>query len=185
MTIAKKIASSFLLFLMTMNVIGHYSFLVLLRNQSKAITIDKIHSTINEPGGDLIFKLPMAIPYNTDFEEYQPVGNQYFNYEGKEYQIIKQKYYKDTLYVVCIYDQRTTESNNTISDYVKTFANDSQQKQGNNIKLITPIVEYYISVAHHIQQVCRGWSIGFVHGEHIVSYFYNSCFSAFHPPQFS
>lgn len=177
--------SYLLLFLMTMNVIGHYSFLVLLRNQSRAITIDKIHSTINEPGGDLILKLPMRIPYNSVSEEYQPAGNQYFNYEGKDYQIVKQKYYKDTLYVVCIYDQRTTESNDTISDYVKSFANGNHQKQGTAIKLMAPMAEYYLSVAQYIQHICCGWSLNNMFGEQSIRYVYHSCFREFHPPRFS
>lgn len=71
MASGRLFASCFLLFLMVMNTVGHYAFLVLLRNQIEIDTEKRIHSNLNEPGGNFIVKLPASAL--VDWKEQEPL----------------------------------------------------------------------------------------------------------------
>jgi len=182
MASARQILSCFLLFLMAMNTVGHYAFLVLLRNQIAIATEEKIHSNLNEPGGNFIVKLPMNVPYLLDSKEYETAGV-CFTYEGKVYQTINKRLYQDTLYVVCIHDQRTTAVDNKINEVARSFAGDDLQ--GTAAELMAPFAKYYISTLYTLQHAHRGWVIQWEYNEQRIHPIQNSSFVIFHPPRLS
>lgn len=174
----RRLISCFLLFLMVMNIIGHYAFLVLLRNQIAIATEKKIHSNLNEPGGNFIVKLP--INTLTEFKEHEPLEG-YFTYEGKVYQTIDQRLYQDTLYLVCIHDQRTTAVDHKIAEVARSFAGDDLE--GTAALLMAPFAKYYIATSYTLQQAHKGWVLQWKYNEHSRGYTQNSSFIIFHPPK--
>lgn len=163
---------------MVMNTIGHYAFLVLLRNQIAIATEKKIQSNLNEPGGNFIIKIPVRAV--ADKKEQVPLKG-YFTYEGNVYQTISQRLYQDTLYLVCIHDQRTTAVDNKITEVARSFAGDDLE--GTAALLMAPFAKYYIAAAYTVQQAHRGWVLQWNYNESSTGYTQNSSFIIFHPPK--
>jgi hypothetical protein len=179
----RRFACILFLSLMVLNTIGYYSFLVLVQKQMADRLSQKIASGVPEPGGDLILKVPMALPYTTGSEEYEPSQGE-FTYDGSIYRILKQKHHHDTLYVVCIQDYKATQVAHQLKDLSHAFAGESKHT-GNGLKLIDSLSKYYYFTEHSILSLSTGWSL-----EHPVSEprFHYSCRLAeiiFHPPKAS
>jgi hypothetical protein len=126
----KKAVTLFLLVLFLLNVVGYYGILVGLRKQ----TAERFSEGIDREsmGGEMIFKIPLSIPYTSDANEFSPVKGE-FEYQGEVFQLVKQKYYRDTLYIVCAKDQQSKKINQALADYVKGFS-DKPLTQKQNTK---------------------------------------------------
>src|SRR5690606_27467515 len=53
-----------------------------------------------------------------------------FWHEGQFYRLVKQKYARDTLTVVCVRDDEKVRIHEAISEFVKTFTDNPIQSQG-------------------------------------------------------
>ncbi|WP_331961313.1 hypothetical protein [Ohtaekwangia sp.] len=171
--------SCFLLSLMVMNSIGYYSFLVHVRDQIAIAMERKIQTNLNEPGANLIIKLPISTLYQPDSDKYEPVSG-HFTYKGKVYQTIKRNIHQDTLYLECIHDYRTTEADNRISDFARSFAGDDQHGA---FKLIVSLGKYYFSMPHTLQHTHNGWVMKCEYGEYPVRDEQELTSHIFHPPR--
>ncbi|HEY5745627.1 MAG TPA: hypothetical protein VIU12_06105 [Chryseolinea sp.] len=179
---ARKYFSILFLFLMGLNTVGYYSFLVMVRNQLTSRVTEKLQSGFNEPGAQMIIKMPLSIPYGADSHEYEPIHGA-ISFEGTVYQLVKQRLYKDTLYVVCIRDYQTTEASNQIKDFSKTFASESKQPQNSGIKLVISSAKYYFSKINPLESSNSGWAIDCTFAEVANRYRYDSNPPIFHPPK--
>jgi hypothetical protein len=65
---------------MVMNTVGHYAFLMLLRNQIAIATEKRIRSNLNEPGGNFIVKLPASAL--VDWKEQEPLKGYFSTRKG-------------------------------------------------------------------------------------------------------
>lgn len=166
---------------MGLNTVGYYSFLVMVRNQLTSRVTEKLQSGFNEPGAQMIIKMPLSIPYGTDSHEYEPIHGA-ISFEGAVYQLVKQRLYKDTLYVVCIRDYKTTEVSNQIKDFSKSFASESKQ-QSSGIKLVISSAKYCFSKTNSIESLNSGWAIDNTFTEIASRYRYDSNPTIFHPPK--
>jgi len=166
---------------MGLNTVGYYSFLVMVRNQLTSRVTEKLQSGFNEPGAQMIIKMPLSIPYGADSHEYEPIHGA-ISFEGTDYQLIKQRLYKDTLYVVCIRDYKTTEASNQIKDFSKSFASESKQ-QSSGIKLVISSAKYYFSKTNSLESLNTGWTIDRTFVEIASRYRYDSNPPIFHPPK--
>lgn len=119
LAILKKSLTLFLLALFVLNVVGYYVVLVGLRMQ----TSERFRESIDREtvGAELTFRIPLAIPYAVDANEYSPVQGE-FEYQGEVFQLVKQKHLHDTLFIVCIRDHQSKKINQALADYVKTFS---------------------------------------------------------------
>ncbi|MBT1707722.1 hypothetical protein KK062_05800 [Fulvivirgaceae bacterium PWU5] len=165
---------------MVFNTIGYYSFLVLLKEQMADRLSRKIASGVPEPGGDMILKIPLAVPYTTGSEEYESSKGE-FTYDGTVYRILKQKHYNDTLYVVCIHDYKATQVANQIKDLSHAFAGDGSH--GTGLKLIDSLSKYYCFTRHTILSLSAGWSLGHTLPEPSHHYSCRWAEIIFHPPE--
>jgi hypothetical protein len=177
----RKYFSILFLFLMGLNTVGYYSFLVMVRNQLTSRVTERLQSGFNEPGAQMIIKMPLSIPYGADSHEYEPIHGA-ISFEGTVYQLVKQRLYKDTLYVVCIRDYETTEASNQIKDFSKSFAGESKQ-QSSGIKLVISAAKYYFSKTNSIESLNSGWTIDCTFAEIASRYRYDSSPPIFHPPK--
>jgi len=178
----RKYFSFLFLFLMGLNTVGYYSFLVIVRNELTHRVTEKLQSGLNEPGAQMILKMPLAIPYSTDAHEYEPIRGA-ISFEGTVYQLVKQRLYKDTLYLVCIRDYKATEANNQVKDFSKSFANDTKPLQNSGIKLVISAAKYCLAKTHAIESLDTGWSIDRTFAERADRYHFDSPLHIFHPPK--
>jgi hypothetical protein len=120
-------------------------------------------------------KIPMAIPYATDDAHFKRVDGK-FEHEGEVYRLIKQKYAKDTVTVVCYKDFENGRINDALSDYVKTFAGNPAGEKSSS-KVSFSFIKDFLPETFTIENISSGWQSDVVlHSSSIqfVSSFYPS-----------
>jgi hypothetical protein len=103
----------------------------------------------------LTIKIPLAVPYLADDAEFLRVEGKYV-FKGESYRMVKQKYAQDTLYIVCVKDQRDKRLHNAMSDYVKGFTQKTSDRQ-NNGKTILLLNKDYIQYVIEVNASTPGW----------------------------
>ncbi|MCA4900154.1 MAG: hypothetical protein ACK514_02240 [Bacteroidota bacterium] len=177
----KRRLTLFLLILFLLNVVGYYGVLLGLRVQ----TSERFRNSIDREsiGTELTFKIPLAIPYAVDANEYSPVEGE-FEYQGEVYQLVKQKHLHDTLYIVCVKDRESKKINQALADYVKSFTDKPvSQKQGT--KTIQLVSKDFFSTSIELTGLNRGFAVDLV--KHISqgdSYLSVTLNSPQQPPEF-
>lgn len=166
---------------MVLNTVGYYSFLVLVKEQMADRLTQRIAAGVPEPGGDMILKIPLALPYPTGAGEYKSSEGE-FTYDGSVYRVLKQKHYHDTLYIVGIHDYQATRVANQIKDLSHAFAG-GDKHAGTGLKLIDSLSKYYCITQHAILPSSAGWSLEYTLSEPSR---HDPCRLAqivFHPPE--
>jgi hypothetical protein len=80
-----------------------------------------------------------------------------FQYEGEFYRLIKQRFYQDTLHIICIKDQQLKSIHEALTDYVKTFSdNPVDSKSGSKIKI--DFIKDYLGSTTSILHESFGWN---------------------------
>jgi len=97
------------------------------------------HNTASE----ITLAIPMALPYgemnaNQQFERMSGA----FEYKGEQYQFVKQKLERDTLFVVCIKNTAKEKIDQTIEGYVKT-SNDHPTQSKQTLNLLSKLFKDY------------------------------------------
>ncbi len=180
----KRICSLFFLCLIVFNTIGYYGLFVLIQQQLTTPILQKIETNLNELGGNLIFVIPMELPYGSSSEEYTGADGEII-YEGDVYRLVRQKFYHNMLYVVCVKDDRSSEIRGTMADYSKLFSGQQAEHTDSNIKIINSLSKYYTLNDHKVCQIAECWYIVFDHSQYSDLYCYSNSTSVFHPPQYS
>jgi hypothetical protein len=104
------------------NVGGYYIVFWGLRiHSSKALNqrLDANQYSLDET---IQLKIPVTLPYPVQQQEFRRVHGK-FEHKGQHYQAVKHKLENDTLYIVCIRDQRENTLVNTMAKYAR-LAND-------------------------------------------------------------
>jgi hypothetical protein len=116
----RKFLSISLIALLMMNILGYYGVFMGLsfKNDSSMQTMLDLDAV--ESSKLIELKVPISVPYVSGSDSYERVDGK-FEHEGQVYRLVKQKYFSDTLYILCIKDAKATRLNNALSDYVKTF----------------------------------------------------------------
>lgn len=161
---------------------GYYPFLSLVTQQLSRNTQKKIESNIHDIGGNMIIKMPMSLPYGPDSNEYQPISGE-ITYQDTVYQFIKQRFYQDTLYVVCIRDYHTTEAKGKVVDYLKSLSSQNKQED-NSLKIVASLAKYFFPTTQSVYFLNAGYATNFSFSETVAScYFYDPNRDIFHPPR--
>ena len=179
----RRSACILFLILMVLNTIGYYSFLVLVKEQMGSRLSRKIAAGAPEPGGDMILKIPLTVPYPTGSEEYEAAEGE-FSYEGAVYTVLKQRHYNDTLYVVCIHDYKATQVAHQINDLSHAFAGKGDHP-GTGLKLIDSLSKYYCFTQHTILSLSAGWSLDCTLSKPSHRYSCHLAEIIYHPPETS
>lgn len=158
--VIRKSACVLFLILMVLNTVGYYSFLVLVKEQMADRLSQKIAAGVSEPGGDIILKIPLALPYASNAGEYESSQGE-FTYDGLVYRVLKQKHYNDTLYIVGIHDYHATKVAHQIKDLSHAFAGEGKHT-GTGLKLIDSLSKYYCITQHAIAASSAGWYLEYV-----------------------
>jgi hypothetical protein len=139
----KKITILALLALLLLNVAGYYGILIMAKLQNQ----QALHSLfdadqLDEHEVDVI-KIPLTLAYPVQDNGYQRVDG-IFEYKGEFLRLIKQRIYKDTLFIVVAKDHQEKKIREALTDYVKTFTDmPTDSNGGTRIKF--DFIKYYIS----------------------------------------
>ena len=136
----KKITAHLLVLLLLLNVMGYYGVFVGLHYKHSAT----INQQLDGPGElefeTVTLKVALTIPYYGD-TEYGRVSGE-IEHNGEFYRLVKQKFEKDTLYIVCIKDVQSKRIKQALADYVKNF---SEHSSDHAAKTIPSFIKDYIA----------------------------------------
>lgn len=116
----RKFLSVCLIALLMMNILGYYGVFMGLsfRNDTSMRTMLDLDAV--EASELIELKVPISVPYVSGSDVFERVDGK-FEHLGQVYRLVKQKYFSDTLHILCIKDAQATRINDALSDYVKTF----------------------------------------------------------------
>jgi len=133
---------------------GYYGIFVGMKYSNTRKVTQRINADDFEKSETITIKIPLSIPYygDTDFER---VDGE-IEHEGQFYRLVKQKLQKDTLYIVCIRDTRAEHIHEALSDYVKTFADQSADRSGTGTT--HSFIKDYVAASFSRHVGAAGWS---------------------------
>ncbi|HZY80837.1 MAG TPA: hypothetical protein VFE50_15040 [Cyclobacteriaceae bacterium] len=151
----KRLFAIVILNIFLLNVLGYYGVLLGLKTHSGDELSQRLDSDMYDLGATVTFQVPLTMPYATDSHGYERVDGE-FEKDGAVYRMVKQRYYQDVLYIVCIKDEKTTHINNALEDFVQSFAgqdDDNSQQHTSAPSLIKDYVDYYVTLTPSV----NGW----------------------------
>ncbi|HMJ71227.1 MAG TPA: hypothetical protein VK508_20165 [Cyclobacteriaceae bacterium] len=174
----KRLFTLFILHIFLLNVLGYYGVLLGLKTASGKDLTERLNSDMYDLGATVTFKVPLAVPYGTDSKSYERVDGE-FEKDGEIYRLVKQRLYQDTLYIVCMKDEKTTKINNVLEDFVQSFAgqeDDSQQTTAPGM------IKDYVNTQIALTSSVSGWEEDVVMVPSAKIFFDTYFTSIVHPP---
>lgn len=151
----KNIISICLVTLLLLNVMGYYGVFLGMRYRNTQEFIQRLDAETYNTSETLTLKIPVSIPYYGETEFVRVDGE--IEHEGQFYRLVKQKYERDTLHIVCIRDVKRQHIQNALKDYVETFASHtSDPQQGNKMPTF---IKDYVSVTFNLCASAGGWCL--------------------------
>ncbi|MCE6988180.1 hypothetical protein [Dyadobacter sp. CY323] len=127
----RRILSILLLGLLLYNMVG-YSIVYLSEERYVVSAQGKHFVQQNDGTENIVIKVPVAVPYQNDWDAPEPVTGQ-IEHDGQFYQMKSQQLINDTLYVQCEFDQNARDrfSNlvSKINDQVTGTSSESEKDQ--------------------------------------------------------
>lgn len=164
----KRCFTLLLLALFLLNVLGYYGIfmgLQLRKGLEMRASFDTEHYSHNQ---EITLKVPLAVPYSTDSEEYVRVDGE-FEHDGQIYRTVKQRLHHDTLYIVCVKDEASQEMKQALEEYAQSFSDKPASEKGNS-KTIQNFIKDYITTSTAIQSVESGWDKVFTYSSPDAAY---------------
>jgi len=178
----KKTLTVFMLVVFLLNVLGFYGVFLGLKFSNSLQAMRAMDEDRYSLENSITFKVPLTVPYYTGNEdEYKRVDGE-FEHNGEVYRMVKQKLFRDTLYIVCINDQKSKSINEAMSDYVKTFSDKPASAKQQNVKSLSFLKDYF-STSINIEQGLQGWNKKVVYPVYRNLYSEQSARQIFSPPK--
>jgi hypothetical protein len=176
----KRLVAIVVLNIFLLNVLGYYGVLLGLKTAAGHDITERLNSDMYDLGATVTFKVPLAVPYGTDSRNYERVDGE-FKKDGEIYRLVKQRFYQDTLYIVCIKDEKTSRINTALENFVQSFAgqeDDGQQKSS------TPqgMIKDYVDTVITLSPLVNGWEEDVVKVPAMHIFFDSYSVSIIHPP---
>jgi hypothetical protein len=141
----KKLFSILLLAVFTFNLGGYYVVFKWLQITAHHDLIQKLETNQYDESETIELKLAITLPYANQLSSGFKRVDGRFEYKGNIYKLVKQKFEQDTLYIVCIKDQKEKQLINKFKEYAKnthdTPSSSSKKDTGNTLKQINK--DYY------------------------------------------
>ena len=178
----RKFSSIALSLLILLNVLGYYGIFVGLGYKNSQEVTRQLDSDRYEESNAVLIKIPLSIPYAAN-TEYERVDGE-FTYEGQVYRLVNQKLANDTLFVVCLKDEKGTAINRALTDYVKTFSDKPVDSQSNHKLQFSFIKEYVVRDAvGTVQGTANNWERDVIASGLTVIFIDSFTPSVIHPPE--
>ncbi|HTJ50648.1 MAG TPA: hypothetical protein VL443_14400 [Cyclobacteriaceae bacterium] len=146
------------------NVAGYYIVYLGWRFQARNEMAQRLDDENYSASETITIKLPYNLPYQDEGGGYKRVHGD-FQHQGEFYKLVKQKIENDTLYVVCIKDNKEKKIFNFMADIVKSSTD--MPATSSTMKLLNSLIKDYISsdsIAPVPSQ--QGWSAAFVFAQY-------------------
>lgn len=138
----KKVTAVILLLTVLFHAGGFYLLFWVLGEQASREMTRRVEAADYSEAETVIVKIPLAIPYNGDSNDYHDISGE-IERNGEYLRLVKQKFLRDTLYVVCVRDHRQQQLANVMTDFVKTS---SDQPTSPTMKLFGSLVREFVPV---------------------------------------
>jgi hypothetical protein len=152
----RRLLSILLVVLILFNVLGYYGVFLGLRFKTTQELTHRLDVADYTEAETFTLKVPLAIPYHDDVYEYKRADGE-IEYQGEFYHLVKQKLSKDTLYIVCLKDNRSKHLKEILKDYVKTFADRPMDASQQNAKTLPGFIKDYLPVKFTLASGTTGW----------------------------
>ena len=143
---------------------------------SKALDSDNY-----DPVNTITIKVHVSIPYMPDQRDFERVTGE-FEDDGELYRMVKQRYAKDTLTVVCVRDTEHKKIDRALSDYVKTFTDKASDTKPTS-KLRVSFIKDYLPISFKIKSSTEGWTLQVTHNSAQQQLIPTFSASIVHPPE--
>jgi hypothetical protein len=180
----KRVFALFLLALFLLNALGLYGVFMGLQFKSALEAnqnLDRDHYSTQD---EVTFKIPLTLAYATGSDEYTRVSGE-FERQGEVYRLVKQKYSRDTLTIICVKDREARKINQAMADYVKTFADTPANTRHDNSKTVKSFGKEYLSIGILIESQASGWSESVPYAEENPGTVISSLSNCRRPPRLS
>lgn len=151
----KKSLSWSLVFLLILNVFGYYLFFVALQYRNEIAMTRQLDADSYNENEAITIRLPLTVPYLGDEKTFRRAEGKFWH-EGQFYRMVKQKYARDTLTVICVRDEEKVRIHEAISEFVKTFTDTPIQSQASS-KFVQFMVKDYLHTPFALGTSAVGW----------------------------
>jgi len=156
----KRLGALLLLLIFVLNVFGYYGLFMGARFQAGK-EIEAGFDVDNYQGSpEITFRVPVTLPYASDVGQYKRVDGE-FDFHGEVYRLVKQKFEKDALFIVCVKDTRSKKIDRALEDYVKTFTDAPSGEKNHSKTSANGIDKDYLSISISIEKKQTGWEHSF------------------------
>ena len=177
----KKVASIALVCIILLNTIGYFGVFMGLHLSNNVRMSRALDSDHYDPSNAITLRVPVSLPYMPDQSEFERVHGQ-FKHNGELYRLVKQRYAKDTLTVVCVKDTKHKQIDQALSDYVKTIT-DKHTDPTPTSKTVISFIKDYLPTSFEVGSATEGWTLGVSHGSYYKMLFPTFAASIIHPPE--
>jgi hypothetical protein len=160
---------------------GYYGVFLGLHLKNDIAMSKALDSDLYDQSNTITLKVAVSIPYMPDQTEFDRVNGQ-FEHNGELYRMVKQRYAKDTLTVVCVKDTEHKKIDLALADYVKTFT-DTASDTTPTSKLSISFIKDYLPIAFKINSATEGWSLPVRHNSYYQNLIPTFSASIIHPPE--
>ena len=110
-----RVIAIFLITVHLINIIGSYGLIANLEHIHQKNISDRLDDNEFSGSGSITLRIPFSLPYWAYNQNYERVSGS-IEFEGHFYQLVKQKLFNDTLFIVCVKDVKLTEIKQTFKE---------------------------------------------------------------------
>lgn len=167
--------------ILTLNVLGYYGVFLGMHYRNDIAMRKALDADNYDQSHEITIKVAISIPYKPDQAEFKRVDGK-FEHEGELYRLVKQRYAKDTLTVVCVKDTEHGKIRRVLADYIKTFS-DKAPENNPSTKTTVNFLKDYLPVAFSICPLSPGWAAKIIRNSKYETLSPSFTASITHPPE--
>jgi hypothetical protein len=164
-----------------LNTMGYYGVFLGMHYQNDLAMSNALDADDYDQSNTITLKVPVSMPYVPDQSDFDRVDGK-FEHNGELYRMVKQRYAKDTLTVVCVRDTEHKKIDLALADYVKTFSDKASDTKPAS-KMSISFIKDYLPISFKINSVTNGWALRVAHNPHGQDLTPTFSASIIHPPE--
>jgi hypothetical protein len=118
----KRFVAIFFLFLFLFNIGGYYLVFLAMESKAKNDLLSRLDARAYTPDETLTLSIPLSMPYPINTGEYEGAAGEFYQ-DGNFYKLMSQKVENDTLFILCIRDDRSARIVSAFQDFSKAANN--------------------------------------------------------------
>jgi len=177
----KKFASIAFVVIILFNTVGYYGVFLGLQFKNDLTMSKALAEDIYDEANSITVKVPVSIPYMPDQSDFERVEGK-IEHNGRLYRMVKQRYAKDTLTIVCIKDIEHHRINVAHSDFVKTVTDKAPDSKPAS-KATISIIKDFLPTSIDINSITAGWAVNVSHNSRYQNIIPHFLASIVHPPE--